>query len=92
MKALGLWNRGGAVAMITEFTLTFDTQLVKTENTISVGHCALPLGKALLPKSFSSSVIVSVERESVITIDYNYVKIVSGFRLIPFQHQVTVHV
>ena len=43
--------RGGAVAMVTELALklTVEAQVVKAENTISVGHCVIPLGKGLVP-------------------------------------------
>ena len=43
--------RGGAVAMVTELALKLivEAQVVKVENTISVGHCVIPLGKGLVP-------------------------------------------
>ena len=38
----GHGNRVGA-------KLTVEAQVVKAENTISVGHCVIPLGKGLVP-------------------------------------------
>ena len=44
-------QRGCAVAMVTRVgaKLTVKAQLVIAENTISVGHCVIPLSKGLVP-------------------------------------------
>ena len=42
--------RGGAVTMVTDsLKLTVETQEVKADYKISVGHCVIPFGKGLLP-------------------------------------------